>query len=100
MSSLTLSLDETIDVLFWAVSMRNLCAVLVGLVLIWSVAAYKIRASLPTLHTRQTQLFSSPLYLERMVERKKIEVDSLLRRHQALDDPLVMRMSYIASECR
>jgi indole-3-glycerol phosphate synthase len=37
-------------------------------------------------------------YLERMVERKKIEVDNLLRRHQAEDDPLVMRMSYMASE--
>ena len=42
----------------------------------------------------------APVYLERMVERKKIEVQSLLRRHQAADDPLVMRMSYMASECR
>lgn len=42
----------------------------------------------------------APVYLERMVERKKIEVQSLLRRHQAPDDPLVMRMSYMASECR
>ena len=37
-------------------------------------------------------------YLERMVERKKVEVDSLLRRHNTDDDPLVMRMSYMASE--
>jgi indole-3-glycerol phosphate synthase len=40
------------------------------------------------------------LYLERMVEAKKIEVDALLRRHQEPDDPLVMRMSYMASECK
>eukprot|EP01041_Mallomonas_annulata_P013103 gene13103-27666_t len=56
-----------------------------------------------------TKLFSSkyrdsshhnPAYLERLVERKKIAVDTLLRQHQELDDPLVMRMSYIASECK
>ena len=40
------------------------------------------------------------VYLERMVERKKIEVDALLKRHQSEDDPLVMRMSYMASECK
>lgn len=40
------------------------------------------------------------VYLERMVERKKIEVDALLKRHQAVDDPLVMRMSYMSSECK
>ena len=40
------------------------------------------------------------VYLERMVERKKIEVDALLKRHQSVDDPLVMRMSYMASECK
>ena len=34
-----------------------------------------------------------------MVQRKKIEVDGLLRRHQEPDDPLVMRMSYMASKC-
>jgi len=33
-----------------------------------------------------------------MVTRKKIEVDGLLRQHQDKDDPLVMRMSYMASE--
>ena len=42
--------------------------------------------------------FAYGSYLERMVERKKIEVDSLLRRHQDPNDPLVMRMSYMASE--
>jgi indole-3-glycerol phosphate synthase len=42
----------------------------------------------------------SAVYLERMVERKKIEVDALLKRHQSEDDPLVMRMSYMASECK
>lgn len=56
--------------------------------------------SLSLIQRSSSRLFQSPLYLERMVERKKIEVDSLLRRHQAIDDPLVMRMSYIASECR
>lgn len=39
-------------------------------------------------------------YLERMVQRKRIEVDGLLRRHQEPDDPLVMRMTYIASESK
>jgi indole-3-glycerol phosphate synthase len=39
-------------------------------------------------------------YLDRLVERKKIVVDGLLRRHQDPDDPLVMRMSYMTSECR
>ena len=44
-------------------------------------------------------IFGSPgIWLERVVERKKIEIDSLLRRHQEPDDPLVMRMSYMASE--
>lgn len=37
-------------------------------------------------------------YLERMVKRKRIEVDELLRQHQEVDDPLVMRMSYIATK--
>jgi len=37
-------------------------------------------------------------YLERMVQKKKFEVDALLRRHQDLDDPLVMRMGYMATE--
>jgi indole-3-glycerol phosphate synthase len=40
------------------------------------------------------------VYLERLVARKKKEVDTLLRRHQDSDDPLVMRMSYMASECK
>ena len=43
---------------------------------------------------------SSGSYLEKMVSRKKIDVESLLRRHQEPDDPLVMRMSYMASECK
>lgn len=38
-------------------------------------------------------------WLSRAVARKKIEVDNLLRRHQDLDDPLVMRMGYVSSEC-
>ena len=37
-------------------------------------------------------------YLGRLVQKKKAEVDTLLRQHQELDDPLVMRMSYMASE--
>ena len=39
-------------------------------------------------------------WLDRAVARKRIEVENLLRRHQEPDDPLVMRMSYMASECR
>jgi indole-3-glycerol phosphate synthase len=51
---------------------------------------------------RSSRLSTNPaaVYLERMVERKKIEVDALLKRHQSMDDPLVMRMSYMASECK
>lgn len=37
-------------------------------------------------------------YLERMVERKRVEVDNLLRRHNSIDDPLVMRMTYVNSK--
>jgi indole-3-glycerol phosphate synthase len=36
-------------------------------------------------------------YLHHMVERKKVEVEDLLRRHTDADDPLLMRMSYMAS---
>lgn len=43
---------------------------------------------------------ASGTYLDRLVQRKKIEVESLLRKHQEPDDPLVMRMSYMASECK
>lgn len=39
-------------------------------------------------------------YLERLVDRKRIEVDTLLRQHQDVDDPLVMRLSYMSSECK
>lgn len=45
-------------------------------------------------------LSSRATYLQKMVQRKKIEVDTLLRKHQEADDPLVMRMTYMASECR
>lgn len=40
------------------------------------------------------------LYLERMVERKKIEVNQMLKRHDKPDDPIFMRMAYMASECK
>ena len=44
---------------------------------------------------------SSPgLYLERMVERKKIEVNNMLKRHQDPSDKIFMRMTYLASECK
>ncbi len=36
-------------------------------------------------------------YLERMVARKRVEVDEMLRRHQDHDDPLMMRMAYMAT---
>lgn len=39
-------------------------------------------------------------YLARMVQRKKAEVDNLLRRHQSLDDPLFMRMTYVNAQCK
>jgi|LauGreSBDMM110SN_4_FD.fasta_scaffold80181_1 indole-3-glycerol phosphate synthase len=40
----------------------------------------------------------SGTYLHKIVERKKIEVDRMLRMHQSDSDPLVMRMSYINSQ--
>ena len=40
------------------------------------------------------------LYLERMVERKKIDVNNLLKKHQDPSDPLFMRMTYMQSECK
>ena len=40
----------------------------------------------------------SGLYLERMVERKKLEVNQLLGIHDKPDDPIFMRMTYMASE--
>jgi len=40
----------------------------------------------------------SGTYLHKIVERKKIEVDRMLRMHQTDTDPLVMRMSYINSQ--
>lgn len=43
---------------------------------------------------------SAGAYLQKLVDRKKIEVDRLLRKHQEPDDPLVLRMTYLASECK
>jgi hypothetical protein len=48
----------------------------------------------------RSQYSSAALYLERLVARKKIAVDGLLRRHQDPSDPLVMRMTYMATEAR
>lgn len=39
---------------------------------------------------------ASGTYLDRMVRRRKAEVDNLLRRHQSPDDPLIMRLTYLA----
>jgi len=48
-----------------------------------------------------SKTMSSPgLYLERMVERKKIEVNNMLKRHQDPTDKIFMRMTYLASECK
>ena len=43
---------------------------------------------------------SSGFYLQRMVERKKIEVNNMLKRHQDPNDPIFMRMTYMSSECK
>lgn len=43
--------------------------------------------------------YEGATWLDRAVARKRIEVDNLLRRHQEPDDPLVMRMGYLASSC-
>lgn len=37
-------------------------------------------------------------YLDKMVKRKKVEVNNLLRRHESADDPLFMRMTYMAQQ--
>ncbi len=49
---------------------------------------------------RTVRLFGSAKYLERMVLRKKIEVDSLLRQHQSPTDPLLLRMGYVAASSK
>ena len=58
-----------------------------------------IRSS-TALQSSRSNIGPAAAYLQRMVDRKKIEVDALLKRHQEPDDPLVMRMSYVASECK
>lgn len=36
-------------------------------------------------------------HFKRMIERKKVEVENLLHRHQKEDDPLLMRLNYMAT---
>ena len=48
----------------------------------------------------QTNRIDDNFYLDKMVKRKKIVVDGMLRKHQDASDPLVMRMTYLASECK
>lgn len=49
---------------------------------------------------RRESSASPGLYLERMVERKKIEANAMLKRHEDPNDPIFMRMTYMASECK
>ena len=81
---------------------------LINIIIFWlllSIVTHSFRSIKKISFQHQHILYSynndyNVAYLERMVERKKIEVESLLRRHQSTDDPIVMRMSYIASECK
>lgn len=66
---------------------------------IWFVLAV-MAGSLRTLSMIGDRPKSPGEYLERMVERKRVEVDNLLRRHNAIDDPLVMRMTYVNSNSK
>lgn len=65
-----------------------------------SVSAESSIRSRTALQSSRSNIGPAAAYLQRMVDRKKIEVDALLKRHQSPDDPLVMRMSYVASECK
>ena len=69
----------------------------------WSILKSCTKIFLLTLQKTSLQQYrgdSAAVYLERMVERKKVDVNSLLKRHQDPDDPLFMRMTYMASENR
>lgn len=50
--------------------------------------------------TINTKLFAldAGYYLGKMIERKKVQVENLIRRHSAADDPLFLRMSYMNNE--
>ena len=66
------------------------------------ILKYKNKVKSYSNNNRVLHAFSQDnhLYLGRMVERKKIVVDNMLRRHQDPSDPLVMRMTYMATECK
>ena len=77
--------------------------VVVVFILVNTTYGYKLFGLKPISLGNKWQLNAvknSPVHLERMIAHKKIEVDNLLRRHQAMDDPLFMRMSYMANECK
>lgn len=71
----------------------------VFMVLLFSAMILVMGLSLRVSNRYQFAIYGSAGdYLGRMVSKKKAEVDTLLRQHQDLDDPLVMRMSYMASD--
>lgn len=71
------------------------------LVLSSAVVSFMIPSRLVGQLVRKTGALGMAQYnldhFKRMIERKKIEVDSLVHRHQKEDDPLFMRMNYMAT---
>lgn len=67
--------------------------------IVWCILVITV-GSLRTLSMLGDRSKSPGEYLERMVERKRVEVDNLLRRHNSIDDPLVMRMTYVNSNSK
>lgn len=66
----------------------------------WSILLVCLMLLLKTLHSLSNTggPTKAGLYLERMVQRKKIEVNTLLKLHQDPNDPVFMRMSYLSSD--
>ena len=79
----------------------SLVALLVGICLLGGADTLRSLGSalLASSRSSYNNLDLGAGWLDRAVARKRIEVDNLLRRHQDLDDPLVMRMGYVSSEC-
>jgi len=71
----------------------------ITLVLLWFLLLSNGFIIFRTLSTKLSLGVTSSAYLESIVARKRVEVDNLLRKHTGSDDPLIMRLSYIATSC-
>ena len=85
--------------------MKTNSSIYIRLILCLTVAITKLSSFITTfskVRPLQTQYAFShnQMYLDKMVQKKKIVVDNMLRRHQDPSDPLVMRMTYMATECK